>query len=187
MARQLRASGEEVDFLGMFDTVAYGIEKSMDKQDRMIYKLKHSLLQAAFIVKYILTSKGESRNQFIRWKLNSLHRKTGLAGYKLLGKRVKYKPDEDVVKGIPEYLFKLRQANHQAVARFQLKPVDVKVDLFQAKHQTFYIPEHRFYGWKSYALRGVEIHSIPGEHSTIFAPPNDQVFGEVLQRILNND
>ena len=187
MASQLRSCGEKVDFLGMFDTVAYGLEKSMARSERFVYKLKHSLHQAVFIGKYIFTAKGVNRNQFIRWKLGSLQRMASRLAYKLLGKKVKFRPDQELLKGLPEYLFKLNQANHIAVSNYQLKPVDVTVHLFQAKHQTFYIPEPKYYGWKAFAERGVTLHDVPGEHSTIFAPPNDEVFGAILQEVLNHE
>jgi len=35
-------------------------------------------------------------------------------------------------------------------------------------------------------LKGVFIHEIPGEHSSIFAPPNDEYFAGILQENLNN-
>jgi thioesterase domain-containing protein len=39
-------------------------------------------------------------------------------------------------------------------------------------------------GWKPYALKGVNIHKIPGEHNTIFKAPNDKKFAQELQRCL---
>ena len=40
-------------------------------------------------------------------------------------------------------------------------------------------------GWKKAALKGVQIHNIPGDHLDIVAPPNDKVLARVLQTILD--
>jgi hypothetical protein len=40
-------------------------------------------------------------------------------------------------------------------------------------------------GWKPYALKGVNIHKIPGEHNTIFKAPNDKIFASILQKCLD--
>ncbi len=46
--------------------------------------------------------------------------------------------------------------------------------------------DFKYLGWKPYALKGINVHDIPGEHNSIFAPPNDKEFAEVLQKCLNN-
>jgi hypothetical protein len=46
--------------------------------------------------------------------------------------------------------------------------------------------DFEFLGWKPYALKGVNIHRIPGEHNTIFKAPNDKIFAEVLQKCLDD-
>jgi thioesterase domain-containing protein len=42
-----------------------------------------------------------------------------------------------------------------------------------------------YLGWREFALKGVNVHDIPGEHNTIFAPPNDEKFAVVLQQCLD--
>ncbi len=45
--------------------------------------------------------------------------------------------------------------------------------------------DFKFLGWIPYAKKGVNVHDIPGEHNTIFAPPNDKQFAKVLQECLD--
>ena len=63
--------------------------------------------------------------------------------------------------------------------------MDIVVDLFRAKKRTFYMDDYKYMGWREFALKGVNVHDIPGEHNTIFAPPNDKEFAVVLQQCLD--
>ncbi len=47
--------------------------------------------------------------------------------------------------------------------------------------------DYEFLGWKPFALGGVTVHDIPGDHNSIFATPNDEEFGRVLQRVLDSN
>ena len=68
---------------------------------------------------------------------------------------------------------------------YVLKPLNIAIELFRAKKRTFYMEDFEYLGWKPYALNGVNIHDIPGEHNLIFAPPNDKEFAVVLQDCLD--
>ena len=35
-------------------------------------------------------------------------------------------------------------------------------------------------GWKKAALKGVNIHNIPGDHLAIVDPPNDKILARIL-------
>ena len=72
-----------------------------------------------------------------------------------------------------------------ACSKYIIKPYNGCVHLFKATHQAFYIPDPVTYGWDKYALGGVVIHEVPGEHSRIFAPPNDKYFSSILQKSLD--
>jgi amino acid adenylation domain-containing protein len=72
------------------------------------------------------------------------------------------------------------------INRYQLKPQDFEVDLFRAKDDGNYKLDPMHLGWKKAALRGVQIHNIPGDHLDIVAPPNDKVLARMLQDILDH-
>ena len=66
-----------------------------------------------------------------------------------------------------------------------LKPLNITLDLFRAKKRTFYMEDFEFLGWGKYALKGVNVHDVPGDHKTMLQPPNDKEFARVLQNRLN--
>jgi thioesterase domain-containing protein len=88
-------------------------------------------------------------------------------------------------EGFSAYTDDINEKSLKAQRNYELKPVDIAVELFRAKKKTFYMDDFDLLGWKPYALKGVTVHDIPGEHNTIFAPPNDKVFASVLQKCLD--
>jgi hypothetical protein len=74
---------------------------------------------------------------------------------------------------------------YNALKSYTLKPAPVLLDLFRAEKKAFYIPERKTYGWGRFASKGVNVHNIPGEHSLIFAPPNDKFFAAILDKRLD--
>jgi thioesterase domain-containing protein len=98
--------------------------------------------------------------------------------------KLKYGKNQNQV-GFFGYSNKIDEMNLYAEKRYQLKPYKIAVELFRAQTRTFYLDDKEYLGWKPYALNGVNVHNIPGEHNTIFKAPNDKVFAEILQNCLN--
>jgi len=65
-------------------------------------------------------------------------------------------------------------------------PYDGVIDLFKAKFRIYFVDDSRYLGWKKYALKGVRVHNVPGDHENMLLPPNDKVFAQTLQRALDN-
>ena len=42
-------------------------------------------------------------------------------------------------------------------------------------------------GWTGIALKGVNVHNIPGNHSSIFSLPNAITTANILQEVLNGE
>ena len=81
----------------------------------------------------------------------------------------------------------IMQINNKAIASYYLKPVDLKINLFRAKQVDEYVHDKVYMGWKPFALNGIDIHDVPGDHYSIFSAPNDKVFAEVLQKVLDGN
>ncbi|MDP2888443.1 MAG: hypothetical protein Q8P34_05670, partial [Bacteroidota bacterium] len=91
-----------------------------------------------------------------------------------------------VEDGQPMFLSdNVEMAMTEALVKYELKLANIQLDLFRAGKPTFYIPNRKDYGWGRFACKGVVVHTLPDEHSRIFAPPNDQYFAEVLDRRLD--
>jgi thioesterase domain-containing protein len=75
--------------------------------------------------------------------------------------------------------------NQQAERNYQLKPHNISIELFRANTHTFYMDDFEYLGWRAYALKGINVHPIPGEHNSIFKAPNDKIFAKILQNCLD--
>jgi len=174
MARQLEAMGKEVKMLAMFDTYAYR-SPHFDTPLVKLYKrarffIKRLLYTFTFSngVKYQIMERGVNiKRRIIRFYWN-----------------LKYGKDQSRT-GIFGYSNKVDVMNEYAEKHYQLKPYNVTVEVFRAENRTFYMDDFEYLGWKPYALNGVNIHKIPGEHNTIFKAPNDKVFASILQKCLD--
>ncbi len=174
MAKQLEASGKEVKMLAMFDTYAY----RSPYYDPLAVKL---IKRTRFFIKRVwhtFTFSNGFRNT-INDRHTSLKRKIIRVYWKL-----KYGKNQNQ-PGFFGYSNKIDEMNEYAEKHYRLKPQNVAVEVFRAENRTFYMDDFEYLGWKPYALKGVNIHKIPGEHNTIFKTPNDKIFAGVLQKCLD--
>lgn len=182
IGHQLREMGKKVSFIGLLDTVAEGAENNSPILKRIGSKGKYLVNYLSWNISYFFKNPDESMFLVIKRRLRGL-------GKKIRGLDVKVSMDEGISKGeqkeLPKYMHKVHLANTRAGRRYVLKPYMGRVHLFKATRQTFYIPDPVNYGWDKYALGGVVIHQIPGEHSSTFAPPNDKHFSSILQKSLD--
>jgi thioesterase domain-containing protein len=175
MAKQFEALGKQVKVLAMFDTYAY----RSPHHDPYLIKMAKRARFFKDKIKYALSSPGGIQ-ETIADKKTSLSRRA-----KRIWWRLKY-GKEQKQEGFFGYSNKIDEMNNVAEKRYQLKPYDVTVEVFRAETKTFYMDDFEYLGWKPYALKGVNIHPIPGEHNTIFKAPNDKKFAQVLQKCLDD-
>ena len=74
----------------------------------------------------------------------------------------------------------------RALISYALLPSPLKVHLFRVEKRLYYLDDPVELGWGKYALNGVEIHVVPGDHKTFLSPPNDIHFANIFQEVLNN-
>ena len=173
MAKQFEAMGKQVKMLAMFDTYAY-------RSPHYDPPLTNFLKRARFFKDKVLYAfKFEHGMKGIVDRARSVRRKMIRQYWK-----VRYGEEQNQV-GFFGYSNKIDEANMFAEKRYLLKPYPIAIDVFRAEIRTFYMDDFEFLGWKPYALNGVNIHRIPGEHNTIFKAPNDKIFAGVLQKCLD--
>lgn len=182
MACQLTSKGKEVVFTGLFETIAYRVPET--KPNRLVEKInhiRHLLNQIVWNVVKLSKIPLSEQVSFLKGKINRIKRR--LHGTpEIAMQEVK----SEVVDGILHVVnSKVRYANEIALANYILKPNNLKVHLFKASEQTFFIEEPVNYGWSSVALGGVELVPVDGTHNLIFAPPHDELFASKLQRCLD--
>lgn len=175
MAKQMLAMGKDLKMLAMFDTYA-------DQTKIYTPPVKRVLNDAWFFVKQVAYTPIlfiEDPKRTVEYKSREVWRRVVKAYKKAFPNKVKKK------EGFAAYTDEIHGKSEMAQRNYLLTPVDVKIELFRAKKKTFYMEDSKFLGWIPYARKGVTVHDIPGEHNTIFAPPNDKQFAKVLQECLD--
>ena len=196
MARQLVEQGRVVGLVALFDAYAYDAGLNNPRWQRKTQQLQ--LLANKIIHTFGLLNK--YRWQGVSYKMQSIDRRlikkywwlksSGRPHHVLLRMiirsywQLKFGQAQQQ-DAILDTTFKIEAINDVALDRFQLRPAELAVHLFRARTQTFYMDDYDYYGWRDFALKGVLVHDVPGEHSYIFAPPNDKEFAQKLQAVLD--
>lgn len=175
MAKQLKAMGKEVKMLAMFDTYADQSDKNQTLPKRAYNYANYFIKQLIF--SFVLLAEDPKRT--IEYKAQSVGRRLIQLYW-----RLRYGKDQKQV-GFFGYAHNIDTTNEQASDNYIITPYDGVIELFRAKKKTFYMEDFEYLGWKPYALKGVNIHEIPGEHNYIFAAPNDKEFARILQDCLD--
>jgi len=174
MAHQLMAMGKEVKMLAVFDTYAKQTHIFDPFWKRTFHRISYFIMQ--LLHTFVLLAQDPKR-QF-QYKTLVIKRRI----IKLLWK---VKGGEQKHEGFFAYDNEIDEASAKAKRNYHQKPLNITVDLFRAQKRTFYMADFDYLGWREFALKGVNVHDIPGEHNTIFAPPNDEKFAVVLQQCLD--
>lgn len=176
MAKQFKAMSKEVRMLAMFDTFAY----QSDRYDPFFKKIFNRIRYFFKQLIYTFTLFKEDPSRTIEYKSQSIKRRL----IKLYWK-IRYGSDQQQ-EGFFGYANNIDIKNSEAWEKYVFTPYNGSIELFRAKKRTFYMDDFEYLGWKPYALKGINIHEIPGEHNYIFAPPNDKEFAAILQQCLDN-
>ncbi len=175
MAKQLKAANKEVLMLSVFDTVI---------------KPELTELESSF------TEKIATIGKKVAWNLKDLvkhpvdnfsyrkyvyQRRLNNWKYKML-KDDKY-VDYDKQNPLESIVSK---SNFDAWNNYKITPYDGQLYLFRAKEQRFFIRDQHFLGWKPFIKRKIHILDVPGDHLSLFNPPNGITFAKILQQLLND-
>ena len=174
MAHQMMSMGKEVKMLAVFDTYA----KQSDIYDPFLKRYAHKVrfLTMQLLHSFVLFAQDPKRT--FEYKTLLMKRRIIRLFWKVKGK-------DEKQEGFFAYDNEIDEASAKAKRNYYQKPLNIVVDLFRAKKKTFYMDDFKYLGWREFALNGVNVHDIPGEHNTIFAPPNDKEFAIVLQKCLD--
>ena len=176
MAKQLEALGKEVNMLAIFDTYADNSKSFDDWLLKMSKKFRRQFPKFRFIMQSFFKHPGETVSyqwNFIRSKLNRILAPTGLVEKQL---------DEDEHL---EHSDKINAKHDIAFYKYKMSPYNGTIDLFRVKTRMYYLDDPIYLGWKPYALQGLNIHEISGDHKTFLLSPNVQELARLLRGILN--
>jgi amino acid adenylation domain-containing protein len=175
MVKQLDKMGKQVKMLAMFDTYAYRSDYFDPLPKKLFNRAWFFVKQVVYTFVLLLRNPKDT----FAYKTEMLKRRIIRAWWDIrYGKEQKQ-------EGFFGYANKIDLMNEEAERNYKMEPYPAKVEIFRAQTPTFYMDDFEYLGWKPYALKGVTIHDIPGEHNMIFAPPNDKIFARILQECLD--
>lgn len=184
MAQKLQDRGIEVGFVAMVDSVAtmantpHGAKESLSK-------IKHLFVRPIYNSYIFIKALLQKDNQLINTKIRNYKIKLDYYAIKLKLKKAQ-KAKITFIDGIPQFQNKnIQLIMHNALTNYSIKKANFNLELFKAQKNTFYIPDREHYGWKPYALKGLNITTMPGEHSRLFANENSYHFAKQLDTILD--
>ncbi|MEX2592395.1 MAG: amino acid adenylation domain-containing protein, partial [Anditalea sp.] len=173
MAKQLKSSGKEVKDLIMFDTYAYQSDHRDGWLVKLVNQLKHGIGKRWFDILLLINHPQVLK----RIKTESYNRK--IAKIKNL-----IKPKKEAQKA--NITINNEALQKEARKNYVFSSYDGRIQLLRAKIPSYYVPDSRYYGWKSY-VNQVNVWEVDGEHTTLFNTPNDVSFAKTLQKILDID
>lgn len=184
IARQLLQQNESVRMAGVIDTLAGNGYESKNGLLGILQKINHHVQKFRFIIGTILKQKGAGKLKLLNQKRKNFQVLFRYMLFKLnLLKEADLRKNQG--KGHGYYMADAATiAMLQALNTYSIKPLPITIDLFKAADSTIYVPDREFYGWKLLAENGVVVHSIPGDHADMFAPPNDKQFAAILDQRL---
>ena len=178
MARQLKAMGKQVKMLGMFDTNAEESTLHYSLTDKLSRKAARQLPKLAWVVQSLIEKPIATlryQQQYVEGQIKSLLKVTGSP------------TSESKADAGPDHMDRIIEKHEIAYQNYRLRPYDGTVDLFKAQIRHYFVDDRKYLGWKKYALKGVRVHDVPGDHGQMLQPPNDRYFAQALQWALDND
>ncbi|GAB3929083.1 non-ribosomal peptide synthetase [Larkinella terrae] len=181
MARQLQVMGKEVKLVGVFDTNAdeYSAHQVMAEKSNF-YKFGKKILRQGpklvWFTKSLFQKPGATLNYqkgYVKRQLTSLFVALGLA------KRPK-------PEGISDAMMAIIDKNEEVFQKYVMEPYDGVIHLFRAMERPYYIDDFKFLGWSRFAMKGVRVHDVQGDHKMMLYPPFNEGFARVLQNALDN-
>ncbi|MCF6406639.1 amino acid adenylation domain-containing protein [Chitinophaga filiformis] len=173
MARQLQAIGKQVKMLVMFDTYAYNKGHFETGLPKYIRKIKRQFPKLLFVTNSLIKQPMET----IRYQQSFFLRKYNeFAVYMGLQRPAAIASAED----------RINEKYEAAYRKYHMRPSDACViDLFRVDTRLYFLDDPIYLGWKPYALKGLVVHKVKGNHKTFLMPPNDKDFAILLQQLLD--
>jgi thioesterase domain-containing protein len=85
---------------------------------------------------------------------------------------------------IPKEYIQIEDTIRKAGRKYKPEKYEGRIMFFRAEHQPAGIVPDRFLGWEPFAVGGMEIHDVPGDHITLMKEPNIRIVAEKLTECL---
>lgn len=168
MARQLVAKGKTVGLLAMFDTYGPGYPKLLAVNER-----------AAIHWKAILRAEPSKKLSYLRERIA-----VNATRIKKSARRLSKRAGSHANRNISPKTDNLEATHQRALWDYVPKPYDGRLDLFRAIDQKAIWEPDPLLGWTGFAVGGIRVHDIPGDHISIMMEPNVCVLADSLRQCL---
>jgi len=176
MRRQLELMGKEIKMLAIFDTNTLNAISNDKFLKRVSGKVKKQVPKFRWFAKLFLkdpkTTVIYQFNYFKKQYKKQLY-KTGLL-------------KQPEVTGIYVLFNKINAQHMTALWRYDLLPFNDKLFLFKCKERIYFIDDPKYMGWSKYALKGVRVYDVPGDHKTMFEQPHVKEVARIVQDALDH-
>ncbi|GAC1420402.1 MAG: amino acid adenylation domain-containing protein [Flavisolibacter sp.] len=174
MAKQFIAEGKEVRRLIMFDTVLQYPTHQYPLFKKIYIKTIRQFFKAQFRIPLFFTHPIQNLqylSSFYSKRIKLLRGERGVLKQYLINS--------------PDYILDIALTLEKAFEKYKIEPIHIEIDLFKARTRFYFVDDPLYYGWKAYALKGVQVYTIPGDHNDIFNAPNVAILASVLQKRLD--
>jgi len=167
MARQLRAAGEPVGLVALFDTYGPGYPQWLPGMTRWRQDLLSGWWRLKAWVSDLRLLRGRSRRQYFLEKVRNSMAKARRWSRKQV-RHVRRAIDHRL---LPETLRKVERAGQAAARRYVPGVYPGKVTLFRARHQPDGIRHDETNGLAGLAAGGIDVHIVEGRHAFMVREP----------------
>ncbi len=172
IAKQLKAMGKKVQFVGVMDTYTGNNYDAGGKVARLSKKVVRQFHKVPFFAQSFITNPKEA------WEYQ-----------KLVARRKVERMNTDEIH-IPkdiigDYEAAIYKKYSDALDNYMLTPQDIEITLFRVAKRIYFLDDAKYLGWRRFARKGVHVEIVPGDHETFLYPPHGEQLGRILQQALN--
>jgi amino acid adenylation domain-containing protein len=171
MRRQLELMGKEVKMLAIFDTNAFNTLYNKELSKKILKKIKRQLPKFVWFTKL-----------FFKDPKTTIYYQCGYVKKQLYKLGLLKQPE---TTGMYSLLNKVNAKHQLALKKYNLLPFNDRLSLFRCKEHIYFIDDPKYMGWLNYALKGVKVYDVPGDHKTMFEPPYVKEVAHILQEALD--
>jgi len=168
IARQLHAQGAEVGLLAMLDTRQPEWMRGVPVRGHVVHQMLYRL--------YLLYLRTHRRNGRLRYLWRRFCERLQRVNYMYVASKGEGK--------VASAVRNVREINYVAGISYKVRPYPGNVTLFRAEEDPLEQPLPEDLGWRQFALGGVEILKLPGDHGQVLSQPGLDVLAGILTELL---
>jgi len=172
MAQQLTAMGKKILLLGIMDTNAGNKLHAGGQLENISRKIARQFRKVPFFTKSFIANPREAWEYQVTAGKNKIRRmrSSGIVIPK---------------NTFTDYEIDIYKRYDEALDNYAPKPHNIEVTLFRVEKRLYYLDDLVYLGWRDFALKGVHVEEVPGDHKTFLEYPNCIQFARIMQRVMN--